>query len=53
MGPFLIAAERGKLQLVRDVVEKSGEILQTGTYQDTYTQTRKNIRPIAILGGRF
>ena len=30
-GPFLIAAETGKLQLVKDVVEKTGEILQTGT----------------------
>ena len=35
---FLLAAETGKLQLVKDVVEKTGEILQTGTFNQ-----RKNI----------
>ena len=38
--PFLIAAETGKLQLVKDVVEKTGEILQTGTYILTLRQKR-------------
>ena len=50
--PFLIAAETGKLQLVKDVVEKTGEILQTGTYILTLRQksypTNRNFRGITL-----